>query len=102
MSDSTLGSLVPLRYILQLNPLKYDQIIVFDWLEVEIEPAAETRLPLLAELHGHRNREVYEYIIATRGDWAFQYAGTDAAHAKPIINVRFSGGHADYGGLPCH
>lgn len=47
----------------QVAPWHAVQIEVFiNWLETEIEERAEDRLPLLKEIQGHRNREVYHFV----------------------------------------
>ncbi len=43
--------------------------IIINWLDIEIEKHAETRLPLLAQIQGHRNREVRSYIKENIHDW---------------------------------
>src|ERR1700731_542851 len=78
MSDDTLHrSLIPLRWLAPLNPLKYDLVIVWNWLDVEIDARAEHELPILKEIVGHRNRDVHNYIKATNDQWALRYLGMD-------------------------
>jgi len=53
------------------------QIEVFvEWLDAEIEQRAEDRLPILSELKGHRNREVYRFVQDNRD----RYWGLAAEH----------------------
>jgi hypothetical protein len=46
----------------------YQQHVIVNWLEIEIEPDAPRRMPILNELRSWRNREVY-YFIADGWDW---------------------------------
>jgi hypothetical protein len=74
MSDDTLHrSLIPLRWLAPLNPLKYDLVIIWNWLDVEIDARAEHELPILKEIVGHRNRDVHNYIRATNDQWTLRY-----------------------------
>ena len=43
--------------------------IIINWLDIEIEKHAELRLPALAEIKGHRNREVRSYIKENIHQW---------------------------------
>ena len=74
MSDDTFHrSLIPLRWLAPLNPLKYDLVIIWNWLDVEIDAEAEQELPILKRIVGHRNRDVYNYIKATNDQWGLHY-----------------------------
>jgi hypothetical protein len=78
MSYDTLHrSLIPLRWLAPLNPLKYDLVIFWNWLDVEIDARAEQELPILKEIVGHRNREVYNYVTATNDQWSLRYLGME-------------------------
>jgi len=78
MSDDTFHrSLIPLRWLAPLNPLKYDLVIIWNWLDVEIDARSEQELPILKEIVGHRNRDVYNYVKATNGQWALRYLGME-------------------------
>ena len=78
MSDDIFyRSLIPLRWLAPLNPLKYDLVILWNWLDVEIDARAERKLPILKEIVGHRNRDVYNYIKATNDQWALRYLGME-------------------------
>ena|SRR5947209_4461649 len=46
----------------------YQQQIIVNWLDTELEPDAPRRMPILNELRSWRNREVY-YFIADGWDW---------------------------------
>jgi hypothetical protein len=77
MSDDIFRSLIPLRWLAPLNPLKYDLVVIWNWLDVEIDARAEQRLPILKEIAGHRNRDVHNYIQATNEQWALRYLGME-------------------------
>ncbi len=56
------NSLFPRTWIVPLNPLKYDQIIIFNWLDQQITANPEKEIPALAQVSGWRNREVYQWV----------------------------------------
>ena len=88
MSDDIFHrSLIPLRWLAPLNPLKYDLVIFWNWLDVEIDARAEQGLPILQEIVGHRNREVHNYIKATNDQWALRYLGVELWQIRPMENV---------------
>ena len=89
MSDDTLHrSLIPLRSLAPLNPLKYDLVIIWNWLDVEIDATAEQELPILKEIVGHRNRNVHNYIKATNNQWALRYLGMDPWQTVQLELIR--------------
>jgi hypothetical protein len=63
------GSWFPIKYIPAPRPTKYEQEIIIDWLEIEVDPAAPIRMLLLNELNGWRNREVFYYVRYEMPDW---------------------------------
>ena len=67
MTDS-FARLFPTWYRLPPRERVYHQQIIVDWLDMEIEPDAPRRMPILNELRSWRNREVY-YFIADGWDW---------------------------------
>jgi hypothetical protein len=78
MSDDTFHrSIIPLRWLAPLNPLKYDLVIVSNWLDVEIDARAEQELPILKAIVGHRNRDVCNNVKATNDQWALRYLGME-------------------------
>ena len=77
IDDTFHRSLIPLHWLAPLNPLKYDLVIIWNWLDVEIEARAEPELPILKEIVGHRNRDVYNYVKATNDQWALRYLGME-------------------------
>jgi hypothetical protein len=70
-------SIFPARYVAPFPAAKYDQVVVLDWLDVEIDGRAACRMPILARLGGHRNREVYQFVTATSEEfWTRWLAST--------------------------
>ena len=91
MSDDMFHrSLIPLRWIAPLNPLKYDLVIIWNWLEVEVDARAEQELPILKEILGHRNRDVYNYLKATNDQWALRYLGIEPWRIAQLEPTRAS------------
>jgi hypothetical protein len=89
MSDDTFHrSLIPLRWLAPLNPLKYDLVILWNWLDVEIDAKAEQELPFLKKIVGHRNRDVYNYIKATDDQWARRYLGMEPWQTVQLELIR--------------
>lgn len=64
-----LRGIVPMRFVPEASPPKYDQVIVVSWLEVEVDDTAAERMPILRALRGHRNREVFGFVKDTNGEW---------------------------------
>ena len=54
--------LFPRTWIVPLNPLKYDQIVILNWLEIQVTPNPTKEIPALKEVSGWRNREVYNWV----------------------------------------
>ena len=54
--------LLPVRYFLPPSAPKYDQYVFVNWLNVEVDPTAEIRMPILRRISGQRNREVYVFV----------------------------------------
>src|SRR5436190_8869466 len=67
MIDS-FGRLFPTWYTLPPRERVYQQHIIVNWLEIEVEPRPPRRMPILNELRSWRNREIY-YFIADGWDW---------------------------------
>jgi hypothetical protein len=67
MIDS-FARLFPTWHRLAPRERNYQQQIIVNWLDLEIEPDAPSRMPVLNELERWRNREVY-YFIADGWDW---------------------------------
>jgi hypothetical protein len=101
MSDDTFHrSLIPLRWLAPLNPLKYDLVILWNWLDVEIDAKAEQELPLLKKIVGHRNRDVYNYIKATDDQWALRYLGMEPWQTVQLELIRARQPVSDEGQMP--
>jgi hypothetical protein len=99
MSDDTFHrSLIPLRWLAPLNPLKYDLVIIWNWLEVEVDARVEQELPILKEIVGHRNRDVHNYLKATNDQWALRYLGIEPCQIVQLelIRARRDEGQAPY------
>jgi len=58
----SLGSWFPIKYQLPPKERGYEQLIIVNWLAIEVDPDAPKRMPILDELRGWRNREVYWWI----------------------------------------
>ena len=86
--DTFHRSLVPLRWLAPLNPLKYDLVILWNWLDVEIDARAEQEFPILKEIVGHRNRDVYNYVRATDDQWALRYLGVEPWQTVQLELIR--------------
>ena len=67
MIDS-FARLFPTWYKLPPHERAYEQQVIVNWLDMEVEPDAPRRMPVLNELRSWRNREVY-YFIADGWDW---------------------------------
>src|SRR5260370_10185455 len=67
MIDS-FARLFPTWYKLPPRERVYQQRVIVNWLDMEVEPDAPKRMPILTELRSWRNREVY-YFIAEEWDW---------------------------------
>jgi hypothetical protein len=89
MSDDTFHrSLIPLRWLAPLNPLKYDLVIIWNWLDAEIDARVERELPILQAIVGHRNRDVHNYIKATNDQWTLRYLGMEPWQIVQLELVR--------------
>ncbi len=77
--------IVPARWVLPLWPIKFDQIIFVNWLDVEVP--AKKSVPIVEKLSSWRNREVYRHISSW--DW------TAKMYAWPVKveNVQFGRAH---------
>ena len=93
-------SLIPLRWLAPLNPLKYDLVIIWNWLDVEIDARAERKLPILKEILGHRNRDVYNYVRATNDQWALRYLGMEPWQIVRLELIRAGLAARDEGQAP--
>ena len=62
MSDWQFNSIFPVRYSPAQKPTKYDQIVVVNWLQVEVDMNATKKMPKLNIIAGWRNREVWQWV----------------------------------------
>jgi hypothetical protein len=62
MSDWQFNSIFPVRFWPPPSPAKYDQIVVVNWLQMEVDASAPIKMPILNELTRWRNREVYRWV----------------------------------------
>jgi hypothetical protein len=63
------GGLIPYRYIPAQQPAKTEQLIIVNWLAVEVPAPAAIDMELLNSLSGWRNREVFYFIRYEWPDW---------------------------------
>jgi hypothetical protein len=65
MSDDPLPrNLFPAWYCTPIIPTTYAEIVISNWLDVEIDERAAEVMPVLKEVAGHRRREVISYCEA--------------------------------------
>jgi len=69
MSDIFHRSLMPSPYRLPERALSYVQYVIINWLDIEVDETAPEWRPLLNDLTGWRNREVYYYLQYVAPDW---------------------------------
>jgi hypothetical protein len=76
MSDIFHRSLIPSPYRLPERALSFVQYVIINWLDIEVGETAPEWRPLLNDLTGWRNREVYYYLQYVAPDWtARMYRG---------------------------
>jgi len=68
MSDELRG-IIPRPYIPPIRPAKYDQLIMVNWLYIEVDATAPKRMPILNRICGHRNIEVFRFVKANMDRW---------------------------------
>ncbi len=64
-----LGGQFPERWQLPSKPSKYDQHVIVNWLEIEVQTVRPINKALLNRLRGWRNREVFYFIRNEWPDW---------------------------------
>jgi hypothetical protein len=82
-NNPTISSLWPTSFKPPQLPLAF-YLIIYNYLEREIEKNPELRLPLLAQMYGWRSREVHDHIHAQMAEiWdkriALEMYGTPGA-----------------------
>lgn len=77
--------IIPARWVMPAIPIKYEQIVILNWLLVEVP--CKRPMPIIAEMRGWRNREVFDYVRSY--DW------TARMYERPIKieNVRWKPPH---------
>ena len=66
MSDAY-GNIIPRRWVLPERAAKYEQQIFVNWLQMEVPD--QPPKPVLHDLKGWRNREVFYFIRYKWPDW---------------------------------
>ena len=67
--DILLRALLPTQYQARVWERSYQQEVVVNWLEIEVDADAPKRMPVLYDLKGWRNIEVYCYVRYEMPDW---------------------------------
>jgi hypothetical protein len=62
------GNIIPLRFVPPAKPVKYEQLVVVNWLQLEVQPR-EPLPPIIDVLKGWRNLEVFCYVRYEMPDW---------------------------------
>ena len=62
MSEWQFNSIFPVRFWPPPSAPKYDQIVIVNWLRLEVDMTATTKMPILEELTHWRNREVWHWV----------------------------------------
>jgi hypothetical protein len=60
-----MSNIFPTRYQAPIPPKKFDQVILVNWLDVEIDRLATLKMPILNYIVGHRNREIFAFLQTT-------------------------------------
>lgn len=58
------GSIVPKGYWWSYEPTWFIQEVIVNWLDIEVDQQAEQKMPILQQMIGFRNREVYSFVHA--------------------------------------
>ncbi|MGP0091822.1 MAG: hypothetical protein ACLPKB_17955 [Xanthobacteraceae bacterium] len=56
---------LPTRYQAPIPPKKFDQVVLVNWLNIEVDRLAPLKMPILSRISGYRNREVFAFLQAT-------------------------------------
>jgi hypothetical protein len=64
-----MSDIFPTWYQVPILPKKFDQFILVNWLDVEIDQRAMLRMPILYQVSGHRNRDVFAFLQATSDEF---------------------------------
>jgi hypothetical protein len=72
-----MSDIFPTWYQAPIPPKKFDQFVLVNWLDVEIDNRAMQRMPILYHISGHRNREVFAFLRAASDEfwsrWVFNH-----------------------------
>jgi hypothetical protein len=70
MSDwDSFRQLIPSLYKARVPQQSFHEQIIVNWLDQELDPDAPKRMPILNDLSGWRNKEVYYYVTYEHPDW---------------------------------
>ena len=72
MSEWLYNSIFPVRFWPAEKPAKYDQTIIFNWLQIEVPHVYF--MPILAELTRWRNYEVYTWVQGHKEEYYLRYS----------------------------
>jgi hypothetical protein len=64
-----LRGIIPQRWVLPTQAVKYEQLVVINWLQVEVDQDKIATMPTLQHLTRWRNREVFWFIRNEWPDW---------------------------------
>jgi hypothetical protein len=62
------GNLIPQRFVPPARPVKYEQLVLVNWLQMEV-PQNMLLAPVIDLLAGWRNIEVFYYVHYEMPDW---------------------------------
>lgn len=65
----------PVRFWPPLSPPKYDQCVIVNWLQTEVDMKAHKKMPILIRLSRWRNREVYSWLQNHKEEYFVRYHG---------------------------
>ena len=60
-----MSGIFPTRHQAPIPPKKFDQVILVNWLNMEVDRLATLKMPILNYISGHRNREIFAFLQAT-------------------------------------
>jgi hypothetical protein len=67
--DTAFTKLFPTWYKLPPKERTYQSEIIVNWLQLEVDPSASIKMPILTKLRGWRNVEVWYYVTYEMPDW---------------------------------
>jgi hypothetical protein len=75
VSNWQFNSILPIRYWPAESPPKYDQIIIVNWLQIEVDPGATIKMPILNDLTRWRNYEVWQWVQDHKEEYYLTHFG---------------------------